>query len=130
MRGQAIALVLVLLATVIPLLAIFAYQAVQKNDYTLELLARREELGNWLPRRIELTAGDRVRILVRNVDIISHGIRIPAFGIEDLVLPAGQAKVIEFTADKVGTFPFSCTVPCSPEHMEMRGTITVISKRP
>lgn len=130
MRREMVALALVFLATVAPVLAIFSYQEMRQKSYTLELLARREELGNWLPQEIEVPAGSRVRLLVRNVDTITHGLRMPDFGIENEVLPAGQAKVIEFIADKVGTFPFSCTVACSPEHMEMRGTITVTGKTP
>jgi cytochrome c oxidase subunit II len=66
---------------------------------------------------IEVNKGERIRIKVNNIDTI-HGIYIPELGVN------GREEV-EFTADKVGEFPFNCAVMCGPGHHSMGGKIVV-----
>ena len=66
----------------------------------------------WLPSTIEVNQGDRVVITAK--DLMGgppemHGFAIPAYHIAVLV-PTGQTKVITFTADKAGIFPFICQI--------------------
>lgn len=80
----------------------------------------------WDPNVIEVTKGERVRLVVRNdtkrmtqgleahpakdAEFL-HGVGIEAYGIEQDV-PVGKTTVIEFVADKAGEFPIECTVWC------------------
>jgi nitrosocyanin len=64
----------------------------------------------WLPSTIVAHKGDRVALkLVNNVpsDPSQHGFAIPDYKIAEIV-DRGQPKTVEFTADRVGTFPIIC----------------------
>lgn len=69
------------------------------------------------PDRIEVNKGDKIRIIINNIDTI-HGIRIPDFNVKD-------ENSVEFIADKRGEFDFYCTVFCGGQHREMRGKLIV-----
>ncbi len=75
------------------------------------------------PATITVSQGDRVRMEVQSVDV-THGINIPDFGVNEN-LKAGERVVIEFDADKKGTFPFTCSVFCGAFHGDMSGKIVV-----
>ncbi len=75
------------------------------------------------PETIEVSKGDRVRLVVTSVDV-PHGISIPEYGINERLDP-GKPAVIEFTADKEGTFTAFCSVFCGSGHSNMRGKIVV-----
>ncbi|MEE9501231.1 MAG: cupredoxin domain-containing protein [Candidatus Aminicenantaceae bacterium] len=123
---ETIAVILVLLATVGTIVGIFGIEKCRRSKlYTLELLARSPKNGNWYPRQIHLTIGKEVRILVRNVETVSHGFALPAFNVGVDEIKAGEVAVVQFTPDKRGTFPFMCTVWCSDEHLEMNGEVIV-----
>ena len=77
----------------------------------------------WEPSVITAKKGELVRLIIHNADV-KHGLVIPDLGItEGDISPEGA--VIEFTASKVGTFEFFCSVYCGEGHMEMRGKIVV-----
>lgn len=69
------------------------------------------------PGIITVNKGDRVKITVENVDTL-HGINIIDLGI------SGN-DVVEFVADKSGTFTFQCNNVCGEGHKEMKGTLRV-----
>lgn len=75
------------------------------------------------PSTIRVNQGDLVRITVESTDV-SHGIAIREYDI-NVELPPGQTKIIEFTADKKGTFNFYCSVFCGSGHSRMTGTLIV-----
>jgi len=52
-------------------------------------------------------------LYVTNNDDIGHGVSLPSFGVNTLVMP-GETKIIEFVADKIGA-PESF---CSTDHGE------------
>ena len=66
----------------------------------------------WLPSTINVEQGDHVRLILKNMmggepDV--HGFSIPAYNIA-VLLPHGATKSVEFTANKVGIFPFVCQI--------------------
>lgn len=66
----------------------------------------------WLPSTIIVDQGDKVELTLKNEvpgQENQHGFSIPAYGIVTLVT-RGEPKKIEFTADKVGVFPYICQV--------------------
>ena len=75
------------------------------------------------PSTIEVSKGDRVRLLVTSTDV-PHGISITEYGINERLDP-GTPKTIEFTADKEGTFTAFCSVFCGSGHGGMKGRLIV-----
>lgn len=75
------------------------------------------------PATIEVSKGDKVRLLVTSVDV-PHGIKIEEYGINQR-LDVGKEVVIEFTADKQGTFTAFCSVFCGSGHSNMKGKLIV-----
>lgn len=64
-----------------------------------------------------------VRLSIASVDV-RHGFKLPTFGV-DATLEPNQTTVVEFVADKVGTFSFFCSVFCGDGHGAMNGSLTV-----
>ncbi len=115
-----------LIATVGTIGGILGVESMRRSQlYTLELIARAPEHGNWHPRTITVRRGQPVRLLIRNIETVSHGFALPAFAVGIKEIKAGHVKTLEFTPDRSGSFPFLCTVWCSPHHEEMTGTLIV-----
>ncbi|MBI4561618.1 MAG: cupredoxin domain-containing protein [Candidatus Rokubacteria bacterium] len=76
------------------------------------------------PARISVEAGDRVRVRVLAEDV-THGFQLLHFGVNAGAIKTGTTKVVEFTPDRPGEFPFYCSVRCSPLHMALMGTLVV-----
>ena len=88
---------------------------------TFEVVARRFAFE---PASIEVTQGDRVRLVVTSADGV-HGVGIRKFKVNTLV-PRGSSPVtIEFTASEAGTFPIVCSEACGDGHEDMRGSLVV-----
>lgn len=77
----------------------------------------------WEPSVITAKKGELVRLIIHNADV-KHGLVIPDLGVMEGDIPP-EGAVIEFTASKVGTFEFFCSVYCGEGHMEMRGKIVI-----
>jgi cytochrome c oxidase subunit 2 len=75
------------------------------------------------PERIEVTEGDRVRLVVRSADGV-HGIGIKKFKL-DQKIPRGETVTIDFVASSAGTFPVLCSEYCGKGHEDMKGTLVV-----
>lgn len=75
------------------------------------------------PSTITVNKGDKVKLTIKSVDV-NHGFAISEFGV-NRTLAAGKTEVIEFTADKTGTFSFFCSVMCGSGHKSMKGTLIV-----
>ena len=77
------------------------------------------------PPVIRVRLNDKVVLKLRSSDV-THGFSLKAFGIyiADGIAP-GRTTVVSFTADKAGTFIFSCNVYCGDIHQHMQGTLQV-----
>ena len=91
----------------------------------VELVARAPERGNWEPREIRLARGQPVTLVIRNVDVVSHGFYVPALNLLVSDIRAGDVREIQFTPQQAGEFPFYCSVWCGDYHMDMRGKLIV-----
>jgi cytochrome c oxidase subunit 2 len=92
-----------------------------------EVVARRFAFE---PATIEVTEGDRVRLLVRSADG-PHGVEIKAFRVKKAVPRAkpGDAPIaIDFVATRAGEFPILCSEYCGNGHEDMTGTLVVKAK--
>ena len=125
-KKELIAVLLVLFSTVGTVFGVLGIEKFRKEKfYTIELIARAPEHGNWYPRKIRLAYGKEAKILIRNIETVTHGFAIPDFNVTASEIKAGEVKVVKFTPDKKGTFPFMCTVWCSDEHLHMTGEIII-----
>ena len=69
--------------------------------------------------------GERVRYTITSNDVI-HGFWIPAFMIQIQNLP-GVENHLEFTANKLGSFPGRCNILCGRNHSQMIFTVKVVT---
>lgn len=77
----------------------------------------------FVPNLIEVNIGDAVRLKIKSIDV-THGFVLSSFGISQSLEP-GKETIVEFVADKIGTFSFFCNVPCGKGHSNMDGTLIV-----
>jgi heme/copper-type cytochrome/quinol oxidase subunit 2 len=104
---------------VLPLLA--QDQVPSRRDLTIVVADFR-----FTPDRIEAVQDDLVRLTVRSGDVM-HSFNIDEYRIARRV-PAGGSVTVEFRADRVGTFPFYCSISNEPGHDRNRGQLVVRPK--
>lgn len=79
------------------------------------------------PSRIEVTQGDRVRIVVHSDDG-THGFSIKKLKINKLIPQGGAPVTIEFVAGEPGSYEIVCSEECGTGHMEMKGLLVVVPR--
>ncbi len=84
------------------------------------------ERFEFIPQRVQVRQGERVRLVFTSRDT-RHGVAIAEYGIyEDEIPPRGKGEaVVEFTADRPGTFIYRCAHLCGAGHAMMRGLLVV-----
>jgi cytochrome c oxidase subunit II len=75
------------------------------------------------PNVITVKNGEHVKLIITALDH-DHGFKLEAFKIDEK-LKKGTPVAIEFTADKVGNFPFECSHFCGVGHGKMKGKLVV-----
>jgi cytochrome c oxidase subunit 2 len=90
----------------------------------VEITARRFAFE---PSQIEVTEGDRVRLVVKSADGV-HGLEIKKFKIEKRIPRGGEEVTIDFVANAAGTFPILCSEYCGEGHEDMKGLLVVSAK--
>jgi len=113
---------------VFPVLFVFALTAAAQEApkpseapvHEIKMSAKKYE---YTPSEIRVKQGERVRLLITATDR-KHGFEIKELGIKT-DLEKGKETVVEFTADKAGTYPFNCSNFCGFGHRRMRGTLVV-----
>lgn len=124
--SELLAVILIILSTIGVIFGIHAIEKYRRSKlYTVELIARAPEHGNWYPRQFKVPFGREVKIYIRNIETVSHGFALPDFNIAVREIKAGEVVVVNFIPDKRGTFPFMCTVWCSENHLHMTGELVV-----
>lgn len=63
------------------------------------------------PGSITVNKGDKVKINFKNTGSTSHNFVIKELGVSTKLIRAGSTDLVEFIADKSGTFTFYCSVP-------------------
>lgn len=108
-------------------------KTVPESGRTVEIEIRAKE-NQWRfePENIEVQPGDKVILNIFNEDEYDHGLAIEAYGINRRMPPKSWIK-IEFIANRLGGFPFYCSVTCGGgtvdgekrNHFDMIGEIIV-----
>ena len=91
-------------------------QAVHEIQVTL----RKYEFS---PSSLRVRKGERVKLVMAAADH-DHGFKLDDFDINQKI-PKGTTVVVEFTADKAGTFQFRCSNVCGIGHGNMKGMLVV-----
>jgi cytochrome c oxidase subunit 2 len=74
------------------------------------------------PARIEVSAGESVRLVVRSKDG-THGFAIPKLNV-DLHIPAdGEPVTTEFIAPAAGEYEIACSEFCGRGHAQMKAAL-------
>jgi len=85
------------------------------------------ERFEYKPSRIRVRQGERVRLILTSRDT-THGFAIYEYHVRKDIPPRGKGEtVVEFVADKAGSFTFRCSHLCGAGHAMMRGTLVVES---
>ena len=77
------------------------------------------------PPTLYVPLGERVRYTITSNDVV-HGFWIPAFMIQIQNLP-GVTNHLEFTANKLGTYPGRCNILCGRNHTQMIFSVKVVT---
>jgi len=107
---------------------------VQKGDVK-EIHVKAFSYG-YVPRQMRVNKGDKVRIIVTNIDkasgitknpdvIMGFTIYGPYAAKTMLHIPRGVSLMTEFVADIAGEYEIYCETFCGPLHLEMRATFFV-----
>jgi cytochrome c oxidase subunit 2 len=75
------------------------------------------------PGTLRVRKGEQVKLVMTAADH-DHGFKLDDFNINQKILK-GTTVVVEFTADKAGTFQFRCSSVCGLGHRGMKGTLVV-----
>lgn len=92
----------------------------------VEVLAKRFAFE---PATIDVTEGERVRLLVKSADGV-HGLQIKKARVNTLIPRGGQPVAIDFVAPAPGSYPILCSEECGEGHEQMTGTLVVTAKAP
>ncbi len=125
MRMMEITAVILLLVAISGLpVAALGYESLRHSGHDGAVITLTGEQGAWSQDTIRVEQGQRVHIRLISNDVV-HGFMLKGYGIEINEVYPGKEKVIDFVADKAGTFAFVCTIPCSSDHRDMRGNLVV-----
>jgi cytochrome c oxidase subunit II len=75
------------------------------------------------PGSLRVRKGEKVRLIMAAMDH-DHGFKLDDFDINQKIRK-GTTAIVEFTADKAGTFQFRCSNVCGIGHRNMKGTLVV-----
>jgi cytochrome c oxidase subunit 2 len=88
--------------------------------HEIQVTLRKYEFG---PGSLRVRKGEHVKLVLAAADH-DHGFELDDFNIKQKI-PKGTTVVVEFTADKAGTFQFRCSNVCGLGHRSMKGTLVV-----
>jgi cytochrome c oxidase subunit 2 len=94
------------------------------QERVIEVVAKK---FSFEPSRIEVTEGERVRLVVTSADGV-HGLEIKKFKVNKKVPRGGEPVTIEFVATAAGEFPILCSEYCGDGHEDMKGMLVVVAK--
>ena len=91
-----------------------------QSVHEIQMTLRKYEFS---PGSLHVRKGEQVKLVMVAADH-DHGFKLVDYNI-DRKIPKGTTVVVEFTADKAGTFQFRCSSVCGLGHRNMKGTLVV-----
>jgi cytochrome c oxidase subunit II len=102
---------------------VFAAPAAQDQAPTRRVVTVTARDYNFSPNRVEATQDDLIKLTVQSEDV-AYGFTIDEYRLSKRV-PAGGTTVLEFRADRTGTFSFYSNLSNDSRHSQMRGQLVV-----
>ena len=90
------------------------------GKHEIQVTLRKYEFS---PCALRVRKGEQVKLIMTAADH-DHGFKLDGFN-SNQKIPKGTTIVVEFTADKAGTFQFRCSTVCGLGHRNMKGTLVV-----
>ena len=94
------------------------------KTYNFQMTAKQFD---FVPNTIIVEQGSRVKINITSADV-NHGFMLKEFSVQKEI-NSKSSQMVEFIADKFGTFEFVCSVMCGSGHANMRGKLIVEEKK-
>jgi len=91
-----------------------------RGVHEIQVTLRKYEFS---PGSLHVKRGEQVKLVLAAEDH-DHGFKLDDFDINQKI-PKGTTVVVEFIADKAGTFQFRCSSVCGLGHRNMKGTLVV-----
>jgi heme/copper-type cytochrome/quinol oxidase subunit 2 len=91
-----------------------------RGIHEIQVALRKYEFS---PGSLRVRKGEQVKLIMTAADH-DHGFKLDEFDINQQI-PKGTTIVVEFTADKAGTFQFRCSSVCGFGHRGTKGTLVV-----
>jgi len=91
-----------------------------RGIHEIQVTLRKYEFS---PGTLRVRKGEHVKLIMAATDH-DHGFKLDDFDINQKI-PKGTTVVVEFIADKAGTFQFHCSSVCGLGHRNMKGTLVV-----
>jgi cytochrome c oxidase subunit 2 len=91
-----------------------------RGVHEIQVTLRKYEFS---PGSLRVRKDEQVKLIMAAADH-DHGFKLDDFNINQKI-PKGTTVVVEFTADKAGTFQFRCSSVCGLGHKGMKGTLVV-----
>ena len=79
--------------------------------------------GDFITGELHVPVGQPVTMRMESKDVI-HAFWVPEFRIKQDIIP-GQPTILNFTAQRIGTYPIICAELCGPYHGGMRSSVVV-----
>ena len=100
------------------------------GDDTISLHASMPENGGWQPGHLTAQVGEPLHLRLTSDDVV-HGFAVGVdpdgqkHGSPEVEVKPGAVTELTLTFDRPGTYTYTCTRWCGPNHWRMRGTIQV-----
>ncbi len=78
---------------------------------------------SFTPDTVKVKQGEKIRLKLTSEDVV-HGFSILELGVNETIEP-GKETVVEFTADRKGSFRYFCSIECGTGHLAMQGSLIV-----
>jgi len=91
-----------------------------RGIHEIQVTLRKYEFS---PGTLLVRKGEHVKLIMAAADH-DHGFKLDDFDINQKI-PKGTTVVVEFIADKAGTFQFRCSSVCGLGHRNMKGILVV-----
>jgi len=123
MKYLKIILILVFLSLGISLIGYKIYQTQTLKSHIVYVRAIKDK-WQFSPDQIRIPVNETWYLHVYNEDNYDHGFFVEALNI-NVNLPSRQEVIIPLKSDKIGEYPFMCSVICGGGHYRMVGRIVV-----
>ncbi len=80
-----------------------------QNSEMVEIQVAGSEYS-FVPAALEIKEGQKVRLTFKNTGGLPHDLAIDELGVKSKTIAPGKSEVIEFTANKSGSFAMYCSV--------------------